>query len=820
MKNHVGSTPEKPSSSNELQDLAEAFQKKLPNYIAQIKQVWKYVQTGDWNPKLAKSLQYFCHKLVGSSATYGFKEISECVREIETILIKVQSSPLELNSNAIENIDKQVKKLTSIEINEPDNKLSSVIEVEHSDSKRTQPIFVVDDDEDSGLYLKSLLEKNNFTCHYFDNIKDSIKAVLKEQPSVVLMDINFPEGRLAGIVAINKIRQAAGYRLPVIMHSAHTDFKIRMVSANNGCDGFLSKPVIAEELSVVLNRVLNIDQFHDKRVLIIDDDKSIALYYQAILKKMGIESLHIAEPMQSLKTISDYRPHLILLDNIMPGCTGLELAKLLRQDPKMMSTGIIFITADNDFTLNDKLFSLGVSGFLHKPVKVEQLTSSIREYLINSGRFNDKLEKIIQTSPNLKVANQNYFYSHVEKLLADEVKLYCGLMMIAFDSFESLKKKLGMAKASLVAEKLGAEIAGFISDKEIATLVGDSNFIVFFKDKKLDNIVDKANQLVSHLNSRVDDLSDNKFKFSLKYSLAPTLTNQDSIEVLIDRSEIKLKDSVNQKLAISEEASIKGDSESLSTLDQSIIEKSLQDNRFSLVYQPIFSLGEREKNSFIFDTFVRLVSEDGKSYTPEQFFPYIKEKAFFSKLDHYVIENVIKLLGKLNRSMQNKVCLQARLSDQALTNRDTLLWVSNSLNNMRMLNKDVLTFELSERSLVKNIESAKYFVEKIKLLGCQIAITDFGETTQSMAMIELLHPSVVKLNAKIVLDKKNSIAQEAVNNLLDYATTHKIDIIASKVENANMISELYSKDIPLYQGYFIHRPSDVVDLEIEQSLHT
>ncbi|MDX1353174.1 MAG: EAL domain-containing protein, partial [Thiomicrorhabdus sp.] len=256
----------------------------------------------------------------------------------------------------------------------------------------------------------------------------------------------------------------------------------------------------------------------------------------------------------------------------------------------------------------------------------------------------------------------------------------------------------------------------------------------------------------------------------------------------------------------------------ISTLDRSSIEHALADNRFSLVYQPVFSLGEREQNHFIFDTFVRLKSEEGKQFTPEQFFPFIKEKAFYSKLDHYVIESVIKLLGKLNRSMKNKVYLQARLSEQALINRDTLLWVSNSLNNMRMMEKDLLTFELSERDLLKNADKAKYFIEKVRLIGCQVAITDFGESTKSMELVKQFSPSIIKLNAKTALDKTNKIAEESVSSLLSYSENHKVEIIACQVESAAMITKLYAMGISLYQGYFIHRPSEEVDLEVEQSL--
>lgn len=811
--------------TDELQSLTENFAKKIPSYIARINETWDSLNYVHWDPAVAKSLHLYCHRMSGSLATYGFTELSDKVSTITSLLQQVLDDRQKLTEDFFDSINAIIKKLTFTSEDQKNKTVLKPTHVKATEEKIQRPVIIVDDDEDTALYVQEVLRQFGYQCHYCLSIKNLLETIKTIEPGVVLMDINFPEGRFAGIKAIKQLRDSLGFRVPVIMHSARGDIKVRIQASHYGCDGFLSKPVNPDDLTSAIDKVLDSSGFHDRRVLIIDDDRTIAMYYRAVLKKMGIESKHIADPMNSIKAISEYQPHLILLDNMMPGITGVELAKLLKQDPRLMTTGILFISADHDLTLSDKAFSLGADGFLQKPVSQQQLSHAVRDYLVANSRKTAKLEHIIKTSHRTRLSTQNYFYTQAETLLLHDNTHYHALLMITIEGFDRYSQKVGMAKSSLMMEDLSSHLSDKINvtfnNKTIATRLGDSSFIILVSQKQLHDILTQCDNLIKEVNLFFTSLSDDAAECYVKSSVAPTTEGRDSIESLINRCERQIQHADKQNINVCDEPLIDNQVVELSGTELSTIEQLLTKKQYSLVFQPILSIDDNRHEQFIVDSFVRLTSEDNKSYSPTQFFPAIKDKAHFTQLDRYVIESVIDHLSQMNKSVKREVFIQAHLSDHALNNRDTLLWISNSLRNKRILNPSTLVFELSEKSALKYIDAAQYFSEKVHLLGCHVAINGFGESKQSLTLLDKVKPNSIKFKGKILCQKRQNdpVRLKVLSEGIETAQKNNIQVIATNIEDANMLSDLYSKGIFLFQGYFITRPSETIDLESIESFN-
>jgi PleD family two-component response regulator/EAL domain-containing protein (putative c-di-GMP-specific phosphodiesterase class I) len=822
----VDATQESPTDyphTNELQSLTDNFEKKIPSYLDRINETWGSLNYVQWDPAVAKSLQLFCHRMTGSLATYGFTELSNKVESIATLLQQVLDDRQKLTEDFFDSINQIIKKLEFTPASQENHKSITPAKAQSQMAKTQRPIIIVDDDEDTALYVQELLRQFGYQCHYCLSIKNLMETVKSIEPSVVVMDINFPEGRFAGIKAIKYLRDSLGFRVPVIMHSARGDIKVRIQASHYGCDGFLSKPVNSEELIAAIDKVVDISGFHDRRVLIIDDDRTIAMYYRAVLKKMGIETKHIADPMNSIKAISEYQPHLILLDNMMPGITGVELAKLLKQDPRLMTTGILFISADHDLTLSDKAFSLGADGFLQKPVSQEQLSNAVRDYLIANRRKTAKLEHIVKTSHRTRLSTQNYFYTQAETLLLHDHNNYHALLMITIEGFDRYTRTVGMAKASLLMEDIASHLSDKINlafnNKTIATRLGDSSFIILVTQKHLHDILAQCDSLIKEVNLFFKSLSGDKADCHIKSSVAPTTEGQDSIESLISRCEKQLQHANKTNVNICDEPLIDNQANKLSSTDLSNIEQLLMQKQYSLVFQPILSINAHQKGQYIVDSFVRLSDQKSKYYSPAQFFPLIKDKTQFTQLDRYVIETVIEQLSTMNKSVQREVFIQAHLSDYALNNRDTLLWISNSLRNKRILNPATLVFELSEKSVLRYSDAAQYFSEKVHLLGCHVAINGFGESNKSYTLLDKIKPNSIKFKADMLSQKsaKDTSQLKVLSDSISKAQEQNIQVIATNVEDACMLSELYSKGIYLFQGYFITRPAETINLESIES---
>lgn len=118
-----------------------------------------------------------------------------------------------------------------------------------------------------------------------------------------------------------------------------------------------------------------------ERILVIDDEETIALMYKEILERLGYSVTAVTNGQQALAAFqaNPYAYDLVVTDQTMPGLTGIDLATAMlriRSDlPIILSTGYSAVIAENEAQ------QLGISKFLMKPVNSRLLALTIRELL-------------------------------------------------------------------------------------------------------------------------------------------------------------------------------------------------------------------------------------------------------------------------------------------------------------------------------------------------------------------------------------------------------------------------------------------------------
>ncbi|MBA3463217.1 MAG: response regulator [Deltaproteobacteria bacterium] len=138
-------------------------------------------------------------------------------------------------------------------------------------------------------------------------------------------------------------------------------------------------------------------------ILLVDDDGSNLLAYEAALGPLGRTCVSVQSGMEALAKLLDQDFALILLDVTMPGMSGLETAQLLRQRPRCRGTPIIFITgmaASNDIVL--QAYEAGAFDFVVKPVLPEILRAKASVYL----RLQERTEQVLAQAKSLRDAHR------------------------------------------------------------------------------------------------------------------------------------------------------------------------------------------------------------------------------------------------------------------------------------------------------------------------------------------------------------------------------------------------------------------------------
>ena len=117
-----------------------------------------------------------------------------------------------------------------------------------------------------------------------------------------------------------------------------------------------------------------------KKILIVDDDKNMALTIERTLKLKGKYKLELAfNGFDAGRKVIDLKPDLVILDIRMPGMDGYEVTKRIKDLPELFHTKIIAISAFFEQDGKEKVMSLGADACLDKPFDKEKLLNVIKE---------------------------------------------------------------------------------------------------------------------------------------------------------------------------------------------------------------------------------------------------------------------------------------------------------------------------------------------------------------------------------------------------------------------------------------------------------
>jgi signal transduction histidine kinase len=147
--------------------------------------------------------------------------------------------------------------------------------------------------------------------------------------------------------------------------------------------------------------LLPIDAGQPRSILIVDDERRNRDLLEVMLKPEGFRLLSAASGEEALATVAQQPPDLILLDVMMPGMDGYEVASKVKSNPATSSIPVIMLTALDDRNARMLGLSAGVDEFLTKPIDRAELSVRVRN-LLRIKAYGDKLRGTLEA---LEIAN-------------------------------------------------------------------------------------------------------------------------------------------------------------------------------------------------------------------------------------------------------------------------------------------------------------------------------------------------------------------------------------------------------------------------------
>ena len=129
------------------------------------------------------------------------------------------------------------------------------------------------------------------------------------------------------------------------------------------------------------------------------------------------------------------------------------------------------------------------------------------------------------------------------------------------------------------------------------------------------------------------------------------------------------------------------------------------------------------------------------------------------------------------------------------------------------ISPEALCFEITETTLVRNLDRAQRFIRKLVKIGCRIALDDFGTGHCSFAYLKDLPVQYIKIDGVFIRDiLDNPLSAAIVASVTNIAKVMHAFTVAEHVENDRVLEHLRNLDIDFAQGFSIGRPRPLTEV--------
>ncbi|WP_122572887.1 response regulator [Pseudomonas viridiflava] len=482
--------PEDPSRDR----LKHHFAQRVIHQARQILETWQRLQKSEWSAGDMAELKDSTLRLLRFAERFEQTEHIALAQDIDEALSAVEANRGRLNSSAITELNRLMQRLSRTGLRHGDRLEQTSL------PPLRKPVYVVLQDHERAERLAKQLEFFGLSALSLHSVSGFQTAMTQRHPAAIVMDVDF-SGTGQGLKLASQVQEGLEQKLPLLFFSLNeTDTPTRLAAVRAGGQEFLTGALEASSLLEKIEILTCVAQYEPYKVLIIDDSRAQATHTERVLNAAGIVTRTLLDPIQAMGELAEFQPDLIILDMYMPGCTGTELAKVIRHNDRYVSVPIIYLSAEDDQDKQLDAMSEGGDDFLTKPIKPRHLITTVRN---RAARARNLKARMVRDS-----LTGLYNHTHILQLLEDcsfrsrrEGKPLC-FAMLDIDHFKKVNDSHGHPMGDRVIKSLALFLKQRLRKTDFIGRYGGEEFAIVMPDTDIQS----AHQVLEEIRHRFAEI--------------------------------------------------------------------------------------------------------------------------------------------------------------------------------------------------------------------------------------------------------------------------------------------------------------------------
>jgi diguanylate cyclase (GGDEF)-like protein len=475
-----------PTIEERLRTLREQYEAELPDKIARLTEaVYAWLRT-PLDSEALTVVHRMAHSLVGSSGSHGFAALSQAARALEQDLRSIVEGWTPPSAEQLEQVRRRLAPLADYRVEQetPPNpappQRGRVAEPVRRLPSESRLVSLWEPHASLAQDLAEQLTHFGYKVRTAASLEAFAASVRDAPPAALIMDAATADDESDALETLAVVQQGREEKIPAVFVSTQEDLKARLRAVRAGASAYLTKPVDVDELVERLDMLTTRDSREPFRVLVVDDSPELANYLADNLQLAGMHTAVVTDPMEVMGPLADLNPDLILMDLYMPGCTGLELAAVIRQQHDYLSTPIVFLSAETGRQAQMEALRLGGDDFLTKPVEISHLISSVASRTLRSRTLRALMIRDSLTGLLNHTATEERLIAEVARAQRQHRPL--AYTLIDLDIFKKVNDTYGHATGDRVLVSLARLLQQRLRKSDVIGRVGGEEFVIIFTD--------------------------------------------------------------------------------------------------------------------------------------------------------------------------------------------------------------------------------------------------------------------------------------------------------------------------------------------------
>jgi diguanylate cyclase (GGDEF)-like protein/PAS domain S-box-containing protein len=383
-----------------------------------------------------------------------------------------------------------------------------------------------------------------------------------------------------------------------------------------------------------------------------------------------------------------------------------------------------------------------------------------------------------------------------------------ALCYLDLDRFKAVNDECGHMAGDNMLREVAALIKDAVRDSDTVGRLGGDEFGVLLIGCPLE----KARQIADDVVRAVADFrfvwKDKIFSVGVSVGLVEISRESGSLEDLLGAADsacyvAKQQGGHVHVYSARDEAAARSRGE-IHWLQQ--LQSALKEGRFELHAQPIVPVDPRTVTGPGLEVLLRLRDESGVIVAPAEFMRAAERYRLMPHVDRWVVQTSLAALGRGAVKLPPGRSLCINLSGQTLGDAAFLEFVVDCLDRTGVA-PDRICFEVTENSVITNIEHARRFIGVLHGMGCQFALDDFGRGLSSFANLKNLSLDYVKIDGYFIRNlASDTVNQAMVTAMIKLARSLNFRVVAEHVEDMSALESARRMGVDFVQGYQVGRP--------------